>query len=132
MAIEFGAGNLLLAQVDALVNTVNTVGAAGKGIALQFRQAFPENFRLYERAAKNGEIEPGRMFVTSTGLMQAPHYIVNFPTKRHWRGNSTLSESSTSTTFPPSQCLRWDVATAAWIGTKFGRSCCDIWNHSPQ
>jgi O-acetyl-ADP-ribose deacetylase (regulator of RNase III) len=92
MAIEFGAGNLLLAQVDALVNTVNTVGAAGKGIALQFRQAFPENFRLYERAAKNGEIEPGRMFVTSTGLMQAPHYIVNFPTKRHWRGNSRLED----------------------------------------
>jgi O-acetyl-ADP-ribose deacetylase (regulator of RNase III) len=92
MTIKSGSGNLLLAQVDALVNTVNTVGAAGKGIALQFRQAFPDNYRMYERAAKRGEVEPGRMFVTSTGLIQSPHYIINFPTKRHWRGASRLED----------------------------------------
>jgi O-acetyl-ADP-ribose deacetylase (regulator of RNase III) len=92
MAIEPGSGNLLLAQVDALVNTVNTVGVAGKGIALQFRQAFPDNYRMYERAAKRGEVEPGRMFVTPTGHIQPPHYIINFPTKRHWRGASRLQD----------------------------------------
>ncbi|MFI7543088.1 macro domain-containing protein [Actinoplanes sp. NPDC049599] len=92
MAIKPGSGNLLLAQVDALVNTVNTVGVAGKGIALQFRQAFPNNYKLYERASKRGEVEPGRMFVTSTGQIQPPHYIVNFPTKRHWRGASRIED----------------------------------------
>lgn len=85
-------GNLLDSPAEALVNTVNTVGVAGKGIALQFRQAYPGNFRAYERAAKNGDVVPGRMFVWSTGQLQLPHYIINFPTKRHWRGNSRLSD----------------------------------------
>lgn len=92
MTIKPGSGNLLLAQVEALVNTVNTVGVAGKGIALQFRQAFPDNFKMYERAAKRGEVEPGQMFVTPTGQIQAPHYIVNFPTKRHWREASRIED----------------------------------------
>jgi O-acetyl-ADP-ribose deacetylase (regulator of RNase III) len=86
------SGNLLESQADALVNTVNTVGVAGKGIALQFRQAYPGNFRAYERAAKHGDVTPGRMFVWPTGQLQAPHYIINFPTKRHWRGDSRLSD----------------------------------------
>lgn len=92
MTIRDESGNLLLAPVDALINTVNTVGVAGKGIALQFRQAFPDNFRSYERAAKRGEVQPGKMFVTSTGLIQPPHYIINFPTKRHWRGGSRIAD----------------------------------------
>ncbi|NMO50678.1 macro domain-containing protein [Actinoplanes sp. TBRC 11911] len=86
------SGNLLDSQAEAIVNTVNTVGVAGKGIALQFRQAYPGNFRAYERAAKRGDVVPGRMFVWSTGQLQPPHYIVNFPTKRHWRGNSRIAD----------------------------------------
>lgn len=89
--IRSTAGNLLTADVDALVNTVNTVGVAGKGIALQFRQAYPDNFKAYAKAAKNREVEPGRMHVYSTGRLQ-PRYIINFPTKRHWRGASRLSD----------------------------------------
>lgn len=92
VVVKPGSGNLLLAQVDALVNTVNTVGVAGKGIALQFRQAFPENYRMYERAAKKGEVKPGRMFVTPTGYIQPPYYIINFPTKRHWRNASRIDD----------------------------------------
>ncbi len=88
-------GNLLAANVDALVNTVNTVGVAGKGIALQFRQAYPDNYRAYERAAKRGEVVPGRMYVWETGQMDQPHYIINFPTKRHWRGRSRLGDIRT-------------------------------------
>ena len=95
MTIKPQSGNLLLAQADALVNTVNTVGVAGKGIALQFRQTFPENFRSYERAAKKGDIRPGEMFVTSTGAMQPPHYIINFPTKGHWRAKARLADIET-------------------------------------
>ena len=90
--IEFKSGNLLQADVEALVNTVNTVGVMGKGIALQFKQAFPENFAAYEKAAKRDEIKPGRMFVFETGQFTNPRYIINFPTKRHWRGKARIED----------------------------------------
>lgn len=90
--IEHAAGNLLKADVEALVNTVNCVGHMGKGIALQFKQAFPENFDAYAKAVKRGEVVPGRMFIFATGLMANPRYIINFPTKRHWRGKSRIED----------------------------------------
>jgi O-acetyl-ADP-ribose deacetylase (regulator of RNase III) len=90
--IEHTEGNLLLADAEALVNTVNTVGHMGKGIALQFKQAFPENFRAYERACKAKQVQPGRMFIVETGRMVNPKYIINFPTKRDWRGKSKLED----------------------------------------
>jgi O-acetyl-ADP-ribose deacetylase (regulator of RNase III) len=88
--IEDARGNLLDAQVDAIVNTVNTHGVMGKGIALQFKKAFPENFAQYERACKVSEVVVGQMFVYRTVFPQ-PRFIVNFPTKKHWRQPSTLS-----------------------------------------
>ena len=90
--IEITRGNLLTADAEALVNTVNTVGVMGKGIALQFKQAFPENYRFYRRACEKGEVQPGRMLVFETGRMLNPRYVVNFPTKRHWRGKSRLTD----------------------------------------
>jgi hypothetical protein len=71
------------------VNTVNTVGVMGKGIALQFKRAFPSNYREYEAACKAGRVVIGKMFVHHLGMVQ-PHYIINFPTKEHWRGKSKL------------------------------------------
>lgn len=91
MTILRGTGNLLEANVDALVNTVNTVGVMGKGIALQFKKAFPENYKAYQKACDRGEVVPGCMFVFSTGQL-APRLIVNFPTKRHWRQPSRLED----------------------------------------
>ncbi|MDX2065646.1 MAG: macro domain-containing protein [Fimbriimonadaceae bacterium] len=88
------SGNLLRAEVEALVNTVNTVGVMGKGVALQFKQAFPENFRTYAKACKSGEVRIGRMFVTRTGSFM-PRLIINFPTKTHWQGNSKLEHIET-------------------------------------
>lgn len=85
-------GNLLDASVDALVNTVNTVGVMGKGIALQFKQAYPGNFRAYEAACRRGEIQLGRMFVFETGLLGQPRLIIDFPTKKHWRARSKLRD----------------------------------------
>ncbi len=85
-------GNLLAADADALVNTVNTVGVAGKGIALQFRQAYPDNFKAYSKAAERGEVVPGRMFVWETNHLSPPRLIINFPTKRHWRGGSRIED----------------------------------------
>lgn len=89
--MEFASGNLLDAQVDALVNTVNTVGVMGKGLALQFKRKFPRNFAAYEAACKRGEVEVGRMFVFETGMLGNPRFIINFPTKKHWRSPSKLS-----------------------------------------
>ncbi|HZQ27766.1 MAG TPA: macro domain-containing protein [Acidimicrobiales bacterium] len=83
-------GNLLESDVEALVNTVNTVGVMGKGIALQFRRAFPAMFKEYERAAKHGDIQLGRMHVWQTDAMSGPKWIINFPTKGNWRAKSKL------------------------------------------
>ena len=84
-------GNILNAQAEALVNTVNCVGVMGKGIALQFKKAFPENFKAYKNACQRGEVKPGSMFVFDTG-QKLPRYIINFPTKRHWRDKSRYED----------------------------------------
>lgn len=88
--IRVSQGNLLEADVDALVNTVNTVGVMGKGIALQFRRAFPAMFKDYARAAKSGEVRLGAVHVWPTGLLTGPRFIINFPTKGHWKSRSRL------------------------------------------
>jgi O-acetyl-ADP-ribose deacetylase (regulator of RNase III) len=88
--IETTSGDILAADAEALVNTVNCVGIMGRGIALQFRKAFPDNFKAYEAACKRQELHPGKMFVFETGSLTNPRYIINFPTKRHWKGKSRL------------------------------------------
>jgi O-acetyl-ADP-ribose deacetylase (regulator of RNase III) len=88
--ISYTTGNLLDAEVDALVNTVNTVGVMGKGIALMFKDRFPANMAAYAKACKAGEVETGRMFVTETGELMGPRWIINFPTKQHWRSKSQM------------------------------------------
>lgn len=91
MTIKFTTGDLLKQEdVDAIVNTVNCAGVMGKGIALQFKNKWPANFRAYEAACKAGQVRPGRMFVYDCGGLLKPRYIINFPTKDHWRGKSTL------------------------------------------
>ncbi len=90
--IELRTGDILHADAEALVNTVNCVGFMGRGIALAFKEAYPENFKAYERACKHGEMAPGRMFVFATGRLTNPRWIINFPTKRHWRGNSRMED----------------------------------------
>jgi O-acetyl-ADP-ribose deacetylase (regulator of RNase III) len=78
-------GNLLEAPADALVNTVNTVGIMGKGLALQFKQAYPANFHAYQSACRHGEVRLGSMFTYETGQLDKPRFVINFPTKGHWR-----------------------------------------------
>ena len=90
--IEFRTGNILDADAEALVNTVNCVGIMGRGIALQFKKAFPSNFKAYAAACERQEVQPGRMFVFETGRLESPRYIINFPTKRHWKGASKFSD----------------------------------------
>jgi len=90
--IDLMQGNLLEADVEALVNTVNCVGVMGKGIALQFKHAFPDNFRHYERACRAHEVRLGQMFIVPTDRLNNPKYIINFPTKNHWRGKSRIED----------------------------------------
>lgn len=115
------------ADSEALVNTVNCVGIMGRGIALQFRKAFPENFKVYEAVCKRGELRPGQMLVYETRRLTGPKYVINFPTKRHWKGKSRIEDiesglkalieevkrrSIRSVAIPPLGCglggLRWD------------------------
>lgn len=90
MKIEFTQGNLLESDAEALVNTVNTVGVMGKGVALMFKEAFPENFKEYEAACRAKELRVGKVFVTRRDSFLGPKWIVNFPTKAHWRYPSKL------------------------------------------
>ena len=93
--IRFTKGDLLRADVDALVNTVNCVGIMGRGVALQFKKAFPSNFEEYKTACDQGEVVPGRMFITERHTLSGPRFIINFPTKRHWKGKSRIEDIET-------------------------------------
>ncbi len=90
--IEYRSGDILKSEAEALVNTVNCVGVMGRGIALQFKNAFPANFKAYAAACTREQVQPGRMFVFETGQLTPPRYIINFPTKRHWRGKSRIED----------------------------------------
>ena len=90
--IEFTTGNVLAANAEALVNTVNCVGIMGRGVALRFKEAYPANFKAYAAACKREEVQPGRMFVFETHTFTNPKYIINFPTKRHWKGKSRIED----------------------------------------
>lgn len=90
--IEIVSGNLLEAEVEALVNPVNCVGVMGKGLALQFKQAFPDNFKAYRTVCIAGDVIPGRMFIYDNGCQFNHRYIINFPTKRHWNDKSRIDD----------------------------------------
>jgi O-acetyl-ADP-ribose deacetylase (regulator of RNase III) len=90
--IRYTTGDILRSDAEAIVNTVNCVGIMGRGIALQFKNVFPANFKAYEAACKRDEVQPGKMFVFETQSLTNPKYIINFPTKRHWRGKSRIED----------------------------------------
>ena len=89
-------GNLLQSDAEALVNAVNTVGVMGKGIALQFARAFPAMLANYEKAAQRGDVRLGEMNVWANDAMSGPRWIINFPTKGHWRAGSRLADIKSS------------------------------------
>jgi O-acetyl-ADP-ribose deacetylase (regulator of RNase III) len=86
--IEFQRGDILQAETQAVVNPVNCVGVMGRGLALQFRNAFPQNYAAYKTVCDRGELYPGKMFV----FEHDAKYIINFPTKRHWRYKSKIED----------------------------------------
>lgn len=111
--IEIKQGNLLTEPAQALVNTVNCVGVMGKGIALQFKQAYPENFRQYEKACRAGQVQPGQVFTVATDNLFNPLYIINFPTKRHWKGKSKLEDIKTGLVALVAQVQQLNITSIA-------------------
>jgi len=90
--VSLATGSILKSPALALVNPVNTVGVMGKGLALQFRNAFPENYTAYCAACARGEVQPGKMFVYTHEVDTDFYWVVNFPTKRHWRDKSEMGD----------------------------------------
>lgn len=88
--IEDKTGDIFTEDSDALVNPVNCVGVMGGGIALQFKRKFPGNFKKYKTECEQGRMKPGHVFVYDRLRLDSPRYIINFPTKRHWRGKSRI------------------------------------------
>ena len=78
-------------RAEAQVNAVNCVGVMGRGLALQFKKTWPDNFKAYAYACRYGLVRPGQMFIFQTGLT-FPKFVVNFPTKRHWRDCSRIED----------------------------------------
>jgi O-acetyl-ADP-ribose deacetylase (regulator of RNase III) len=111
--IHYKQGNLLEAETEALVNTVNCVGVMGKGIALQFRQAFPECFKEYKRACDTLEVRPGFMHIFPTGSFIGPKYIINFPTKRHWKGKSKIEDVVSGLDALRNAIIEYDICSIA-------------------
>jgi O-acetyl-ADP-ribose deacetylase (regulator of RNase III) len=90
--IKYINGDLLKSDAEAIVNAVNCVGAVGRGIALKFKKSFPDNFDFYKAACKNGEVELGKMLTCHAGGLSNPKYVINFPTKYHWRDASRIED----------------------------------------
>lgn len=148
--ITYAQGNLLTADVDALVNTVNTVGVMGKGIALQFKRAFPSNYDDYRAACERHEVRIGEMYVHRLSNVIKPTYIINFPTKRHWRSPSRLEDIESglaalrdsiaaleisSIAIPPLGCgnggLDWNVVRPRIEAALSDLSCVDVRVYAP-
>jgi O-acetyl-ADP-ribose deacetylase (regulator of RNase III) len=114
--IEFTSGNLFEANVEALVNTVNTVGVMGKGIALQFSRQYPEIMPIYESACKDGTLVVGQVQTIRLSLlpgMTGPAYVLNFPTKRHWKGDSKIEYIEGGLQSLRSEIIRHDIKSVA-------------------
>lgn len=148
--ITYKTGNLLNAPTEVLVNTVNTVGVMGKGIALQFKKAFPEVFKAYSEAVKQGVITIGKVQVVPLKIVDGPRYVINFPTKQHWRSPSQLAwieaglldlkqqlaaHNIQSVALPPLGCgnggLRWNEVKAL-IEQTLADSSVDIQVYEPS
>jgi O-acetyl-ADP-ribose deacetylase (regulator of RNase III) len=111
--VQLTRGNILKADAEALVNTVNCVGFMGKGIALQFKKAYPDNFESYRKACAAGEVQPGRMHSFEIRSMLNPRYIINFPTKRDWRANSRYEDIASGLTALVAEVRRLKITSIA-------------------
>ncbi|WP_338815028.1 macro domain-containing protein [Bernardetia sp. Wsw4-3y2] len=92
--MNYTKGNILESNTEVIINPVNTVGVMGKGLALQFKQKFPTNYKIYKEACKNKTIDIGKLLLVSDfkneSNLERKQFIINFPTKKHWRNPSKI------------------------------------------
>lgn len=129
--IESKQGNLLEENAEALVNTVNCVGIMGKGIALQLKKVYPENFYEYEKAWKAKQVQPGQMFIFQTNSLFHPKYIINFPTKQHWKNPSKIEDIKSGLVSLVTEVQRLNITSIAipqermwkrWVRLEFSKT----------
>jgi len=129
--LQLVKGDILKADTEALVNTVNCVGVMGRGIALQFRKAFPGNFKAYKSACDKKQLHPGMMFVYDLNRFQNPRYVINFPTKRHWKGKSKIEDIESGL-----EALVWEIRKRNIRSVAIPPLGCGLggldWNHVKQ
>jgi O-acetyl-ADP-ribose deacetylase (regulator of RNase III) len=111
--IKYKQGDILGENVEAIVNTVNCVGVMGRGLALQYKNKFPNNFKIYSKACKSDEVIIGKMFITHTEQLINPKYIINFPTKKHWRGKSKIEYIEDGLVSLISEIKKYDIKSIA-------------------
>ena len=111
--IEYVCGNLFDAEVEAITNAVNCVGIMGKGIALEFKQRYPDAFAAYKQQCDTGQIRLRQVFIFDRGETQSPRYIVHFPTKRHWRDSSQIEDIETGLRSLVSELHRMQIDSIA-------------------
>lgn len=111
--IEPQTGNLLQADAEALVNPVNCVGVMGRGLALQFREQYPANFTAYKEACRTKTLTPGVMLVHPLNTQTNPRYLINFPTKDHWKGQSKLVYITSGLTALIASVRQYQIASIA-------------------
>lgn len=111
--ITYKHGDILTEDTEAIVNTVNCVGVMGRGIALQFKNKYPDNFKFYANACKRNQVTPGQMLVYDTGFIINPRYIINFPTKRHWKGKSRLEDIQSGLDALKAIILQYEIRSIA-------------------
>jgi O-acetyl-ADP-ribose deacetylase (regulator of RNase III) len=111
--IELKQGDILRANAEALVNTVNCVGVMGRGLALQFKKVFPDNFKCYKTVCDRKELQPGKMLIYDLNRLHKPRYVVNFPTKRHWKGKSRMEDIEAGLQTLVSEVQKRDILSIA-------------------
>lgn len=107
--IEYRKGNIFESGAYALVNPVNCVGIMGKGLALQFKNQFPENFKLYKQLCDEGGLQPGKLLLVE----ESDHLIINFPTKRHWKDKSLIEDIDTGLKVLAQQIIKKKIQSIA-------------------
>src|SRR5207249_2061854 len=103
-------GNLFESKAQTLVNTVNTVGVMGKGVALEFKRRFPDMYEDYVRRCGRHEVQLGRPYLYRRVV---PPWILNFPTKQHWRSISRLSDIIAGLQYLDRHYREWGVTSLA-------------------
>ncbi|NQS98575.1 MAG: macro domain-containing protein [candidate division Zixibacteria bacterium] len=110
MVTKILIGNIIDSPAQTLINTVNCVGVMGKGIALEFKKQFPDMYKDYEMRCQRGDVKLGEPYLYKSLL---PPWILNFPTKDHWRSISNWDDIREGLEYLQNKYERWGITSLA-------------------